>query len=487
MPKAPKTEKVKMENQRLVLLDAHAILHRAYHALPDFASSKGEATGGLYGISTMLIRIIQDLKPDYLIAAYDLPEPTYRHQAYEAYKAGRKKADPELVSQMTRSRDIFEAFNIPIYDKAGFEADDVIGTIVEEVKDISGVCVVIASGDMDTLQLVRGKDVQVFTLRKGLTDTVMYDQKKVEERFGFPPALLADYKGLRGDPSDNIIGIAGIGEKTATILIQQFGTVENIYKELEQGDEKFKKAGLTDRIIKLLREGKEEALFSKMLATIRRDAPIEFKLPSKTWTESVDLDKIETLFRDLEFRTLSARLKEVLSGGPKGGQTKSQSATYDPTDAPSSSSPTQSSLNEAFDEPIDRAELKRVTLALWVLDSNLTNPTLDDVLHFAKTKSFAKAAEIILGEIRKRKLEKVYEEIELPLIPIIERMEKRGIKINRTYLYDLSKSYHQELAKLEKKIWKEAGEEFNINSPKQLGTVLYDKLALKAKNIKKTA
>src|SRR4051812_44301470 len=154
--------KIKSEIKKLILLDAHAILHRAYHALPEFASSKGEATGGLYGLSSMLIKIIQDLKPDYLVACYDLPEPTYRHEAYEAYKAGRKKADPELVSQMDRSRDVFTAFNIPIYDKVGFEADDVIGTIAEEMKKEKGISTVIASGDMDTLQLVRDKEVQVY-------------------------------------------------------------------------------------------------------------------------------------------------------------------------------------------------------------------------------------------------------------------------------------------------------------------------------------
>ncbi len=158
----------KSDHPRLILLDAHAILHRAYHALPDFASSKGEPTGALYGISTMLIKIIQDLKPDYLVACFDLPSPTHRHEAYAEYKAGRKKTDEELVAQIIRSRDVFEAFSVPMYDKPGFEADDILGTIVEKLKN-EKIDIVIASGDMDTMQLVRDKAVQIYTLKKGIT------------------------------------------------------------------------------------------------------------------------------------------------------------------------------------------------------------------------------------------------------------------------------------------------------------------------------
>lgn len=156
------------EVKKLVLLDVHAIIHRAYHALPEFVSSKGVPTGALYGLSTMLMKIIADIKPDYIIACYDLPKPTYRHEAYKDYKAGRAKADEELVSQLKKSREIFEAFNIPIYDKEGFEADDMIGTLVEKTLKDKSLEVVIASGDMDTLQLVVDDKVRVYTLKKAL-------------------------------------------------------------------------------------------------------------------------------------------------------------------------------------------------------------------------------------------------------------------------------------------------------------------------------
>ncbi len=266
----------------LVLFDAHAIIHRAYHALPELTSTKGEPTGGLYGVSTMLMRIIKELKPDYLAACYDLPGPTFRKQIYDDYKAGRAKTDDALITQLERSRDIFTAFGIPIYDHAGFEADDVIGTIVEKLKKEKGLRIIIASGDMDTMQLIDDDRVLVYTLKKGLNDTILYDEKKVVERFGFKPALLTDYKGLRGDPSDNIIGIAGIGEKTATDLIVNFGSLEKMYQVLKKSPEKFTEVGIKARMIELLKNGEEEAMFSKTLATIRRDAPIDFELPEKS-------------------------------------------------------------------------------------------------------------------------------------------------------------------------------------------------------------
>jgi DNA polymerase-1 len=450
------------KTKRLVLLDAHAILHRAYHALPDFMSAKGEPTGALYGLTTMLIKIIDELKPDYLVACYDLPQPTYRHEAYKDYKAGRAKADDELVAQMKRSRDIFKAFDIPIYDKPGFEADDMLGTIVEKLKSDTEVDIVIASGDMDTLQLITGKKVQVYTLKKGIKDTIIYDEKAVNERYGFGPLQLPDYKGLRGDPSDNIVGIAGIGEKTATILISTFGSIENIYKELEAGhEEKFKKAGITDRIINLLKEGKEDAEFSKMLGTIRRDAPIDFNLP-KNFGESIDFDKIIALFNELDFRTLANRLRMVLGGK------------------------TEEVKKEEVEQNISKEDLTETGIALWLINSNLTNPTVDDILEFAKTKDFPEAKKIIFTELEKRGLKKVYDDIEFPIIPIIEKMDKKGVKIDVAFLNDLSKTYHTELSKLEKKIWEYAGGEFNINSPKQLGEILFDKMALTAKGLKKT-
>src|SRR3989344_1646631 len=303
----------KNDKKRLILLDSHAIIHRAYHALPEFMNSKGEPTGAIYGLATMIFKIITDLKPDYIIACFDLPKKTFRHEAYDAYKAGRAKADDALVSQLIQSRDFFKACSIPMYECEGFEADDLLGTIVEQLKTKKkDFDIIIASGDMDTLQLVDDDSVQVYTLKKGINDTILYSEKKVFERFGFSPKNLPDYKGLRGDPSDNIIGIKGIGEKTATILISKYETVENIYKAIKKDEKELKSLGITDRILTLLKEGQEEALFSKTLATIRRDAKITFEIPEKKWKEIVDKDKVAQFFRDVEFKSLQNRFLNVL-------------------------------------------------------------------------------------------------------------------------------------------------------------------------------
>jgi DNA polymerase I len=453
----------KKKKLRLVLLDAHAILHRAYHALPDLASNKGEPTGALYGLSAMLIKIVGELKPDFVVACYDLPGPTYRHEAYKDYKAKRPKADGALVAQIKRSRDIFSAFGVPIYEKAGFEADDILGTIVEKLAKDKDLEIIIASGDMDTLQLVFGERVRVYTLRKGIKDTILYDEKAVKTRFGFPPKQLPDFKGLSGDPSDNIIGIKGIGEKTATALILNFGSIEKMYGKLEKDRKSFFEAGIKERIIGLLEENEEEALFSKELATIRRDAPIDFALPKEQFIEALDLATVRTLFSELSFRKLADRVAELMG-----------------------EIPTQEEMLFEQNEVVDEMEFAKTAIALWLINSDMTSPTLEDIKEHAKERIFTKAKEKIFDELEKEKLLRVYEEIELPLLPITQDMTKRGIRIDRDYLSTLSSEYHKKLDVLEKEVHKQGGGEFNINSPKQLSEVLFDKLGLAIKNHKKT-
>jgi DNA polymerase-1 len=299
----------------LVLLDAHAVLHRAFHALPKFTSPAGEPTGALYGFTAFLLKIIRELKPDYLVACYDLPEPTFRHAAYENYKVKRPKMDDELVPQINRSRDILKVFNVPVYDSSGFEADDILGTIVEKISSQSSVVsnqikIIIASGDLDTLQLVKNDDVVVYTLSRGINEAVIYNEEKVKERFGFGPELIPDFKALKGDPSDNIIGVQGIGEKTASEIIKKFGTIENLYKILKNNRKELEKSEIKPRIIKILEENEEEAMFSKTLAEIRKDAPVEFSLEGSAWRESFDIKKAQLLLQDFGFRSLVDRLPQ---------------------------------------------------------------------------------------------------------------------------------------------------------------------------------
>jgi DNA polymerase-1 len=459
-------QKNPQKRPRLVLLDAHAIIHRAYHALPDFSTSKGEPTGGLFGVSTMLMNIIRELKPDYIAACYDLPKPTFRHEAYDEYKAGRAKADDALVSQIIRSRDIFSAFNISIYEAEGFEADDILGTIVEKLKG-DAVDIVIASGDMDTLQLVDDARVQVYTLRKGMNDTVMYDENAVRERFGFGPEYLPDFKGLSGDPSDNIPGILGIGAKTATMCITRFGSIEDMYAAVKKGGEAvLEEAGLKPKARSLILEGEDDALFSKTLATIRRDASIDFSVPKETWRESLDPYRVEALFTELEFRSLIHRFRELVG---EGGEEKKEKE------------------EEPADELYTERELKETAIALWLVRSDITNPNIDDILSYADTKRFSEAKKRIFSDMEKAGLRNVFDDIEEPLMDVIDRAEARGILLDGAYAEKLAEEYHAHLSLLEEKIWTLAGREFNVNSPKQLGEVLFDEIGLSVKGLKKTA
>lgn len=449
----------------LVLLDSHAILHRAYHALPDFSSPTGEPTGALYGVTTMLLKIIEDFKPEYIAACYDLPEPTYRHEVFDGYKAGRVKTDDSLVQQIERSRDIFKVFGIPIYEKAGFEADDMLGSIAHLTAGEKDLQVIIASGDMDTMQCVDKKRVQVFTLKKGINDTVLYDEKAVKDRFGFVPKLVPDYKGLRGDPSDNIPGIAGIGEKTATTLITTFGSLEKMYAKLDKNEKAFSEAGIKPRIVGLLKEGKEDAEFSKMLATIRTDALETFVVGETEWRERADTEGIIKLMSELGFRTVGDRVKKLFS---------------------------ITSVDEgAIAEDVSEQERQEASILLWLLESERTNASFDDIMDygrsFLQTTSWQETVAVLRDRVKKEGLENIFTDIEQPLIPVLAKMKEIGITLDVKYLEKLSKKFHEELATLEKQIYELAGREFNINSPKQLGEMLFDTLGLKPKNAKKTA
>lgn len=517
MKKTSKTGVVE-KPKTLVLLDSHAILHRGYHALPEFTTSAGRPTGALYGLSLMIISLVEKFKPDYILAAYDLPEKTNRHKLYESYKAGRRKIDDALAEQLAEAPKLFEAFNIPLYKMPGYEADDMIGTICEKLKG-SPINIIIASGDMDTMQLIDKDRVKVFTLKKGLKDTVLYNEEAVIERYGFTPQQIPDFKGLRGDPSDNIIGIAGVGEKTATTIIQNFETIERMYAVLDgkdkdvhgnKGEEAFKKAGLSDRIIGLIKDNRDEALFSKALATITTDAPVEVNLPEKRIAEDINPEAVSAYFKTLEFRTLADRVKTVFGKlnpnfvdesaskkedlemqiDPGSSKTK-KSAGEKKTKKKKGDDEVGGNEDDELEDEMERASepFKKAAIGMWLLDSNKYNPLDADILAYTKTENAKDATQSIEERIKTNDLSFVYNNIEIPLIPIVDSMEKIGVKIDIEYMKKLSKDYHADLDKIEKKIWKLAGKEFNIASPKQLGEVLFDDLKLGEgmKGLKKTS
>lgn len=285
--------------KKLVLVDGHAVFHRAYHALPPLTTSKGELVNAVFGFTSMLLRAIADIKPDYIAVAFDTAEPTFRHQEYTAYKAQRVAAPEELHEQMPRSKEVLDVLNIPVFELAGYEADDIIGTLVKQAtkNGVPNLETIVVTGDRDTLQLVR-PHVKIYTPGKSFSDVVYYDEKIVREKYGIAPNQLIDYKALAGDASDNIPGVRGIGSVGATKLVQEFGSIEQIYKNLDKIGEKTRK---------LLEENAEEAVMSKKLATIDQGAPIKLEL-EKCVLADYDKTDATNLFLDLEFRSLIGKL-----------------------------------------------------------------------------------------------------------------------------------------------------------------------------------
>ena len=299
------------KQEKFVVIDGNALVHRAFHALPPTMSTKdGEIVNAVYGFTLTLLKVLKDLKPEYLAVTFDLAGPTFRHQRYDQYKATRVKQVDELYQQFPRVKEVVRAFNIPIYEKNGYEADDVIATLVRrpEVEKIKSV---IVTGDLDTLQLV-DDNTEVLTMHKGIADTLIYDTSEVKRRFdGLTPQQMVDYKALRGDVSDNIPGVRGIGEKGAISLLKAFKTLENLYQHLDSPK-------ITDRYRQLLKEHKSEAFMSKELAQMVDNVPLKFDL-ADTKVSGYDINNVLDLFRKLEFKSLINKIpKDLARGTPKG-------------------------------------------------------------------------------------------------------------------------------------------------------------------------
>lgn len=299
--------KILKEKKRLLVIDSHSLLHRAYHALPPLTTKKGELVNAVYGFLLMLFKAISQFQPDFIVATFDFPAPTFRHQEFKEYKATRPKIPIDLSQQIPKIKKILKTLNIPIFEKEGFEADDIIGAISKlapRKQIIPEIETIILSGDLDTLQLV-DSHTKVYTPKRGIKDIILYDQNKIKERYGLSSWQLVDLKALKGDPSDNIPGIPGIGEKTAIELLQKFGTLENLYQELEKETPKTK--NIKTRIKKLLLKYKEMALLSKKLAKINKNVELEFDLKKCDWRR-YNKEKAIQIFKELEFNSLIPKL-----------------------------------------------------------------------------------------------------------------------------------------------------------------------------------
>jgi DNA polymerase-1 len=418
--------------KQLIVIDGNALLHRAFHAYPFLSTTTGEQVNAVYGFTIMLMQVLEKFKPPYIAVTFDKKGPTFRHQEFTQYKAQRKPMDEGLSSQIARTYELVHAFNIPIFAVDGYEADDLIGTLSELATDnklrtgsdlIDEVLIV--TGDRDLLQLLSDR-VKAFMPGKTFSEGSVVDVASFEAKWGFKPIQLIDFKALRGDASDNIPGVHGIGDVGATKLIQKFESLEGIYAHLNEIDEKTRHK---------LEESAEMALLSKKLATIDTHAPVQFDLAAAK-TEDFDRDKVRELFNVLEFKSLAKRIDTVANA---------LGVSPSPVSKKSIQNGAQQSL---LDHEVEQDAPK------------------EEITEKERLQQFLKdqPKEIVA--------------IDLTMVDVLERMCENGILVDREVLAILSKRFGTKLEVLTQEIYEAAGHEFNINSSKQLAEVLFDHLKL---------
>jgi len=570
-----------------VLFDGNALIHRAFHALPPFTVRRtGEMVGAVYGFALMLLRVLTELKPTHCAIAFDKKGPTFRHQLYDQYKAQRPPAPDELVNQIGRVRELVETFHIPIFELDGYEADDVLGTLSHQASQ-QEIDTIIVTGDADAMQLVSPR-VKVLYPRPGrsFSDTMLFDEAAVSQKYGVGPEHIADFKGLVGDTSDNIPGVSGIGEKTAAKLIQQFGSIEQIYTRIDEVAP-FK---LREKLV----AGEAIARQSKELATIVTQTPVTLDL-EECQASRYDRNQAVELFRELEFISLIPKLPGVEAGGvestsaqvtarsPEGdyhlvttnadldgllGRLSAvrsfafdtETTSLDAMSAELVGISIAPAPGEAYYIPVGHTildEVMQLPLAqvigrlkppledaglaklahngkydmavLAQYGVNVSNLAFDSMVAayllgekslglkalalsklgiemtliteligsgakqvpmsqvgIKRTADYACAdadmtmrlTELLDAELRRQGLWQLFADVEMPLVPVILSMERNGIALDTELLRGMSQDIGVQLTGLETEIYSLAGHEFNINSPKQLGSVLFEELQL---------
>lgn len=352
-----------MDKPKFIVVDGNSLLYRAFFAVPPLSTTEGQPTNALFGFANMLLRILTEHDPDAVLVAFDARGPTFRHEAYAEYKAHRPSTPDDLVKQIPLARELVRALGIPVLELPGYEADDCVGTMAVRARE-EGYSVVIVTGDLDELQLV-GEDISVLTTRRGVTDTVLYDAAAVQERFGIRPDQFVDLKALKGDPSDNVPGVKGIGEKTAAKLLQQFGSLESLLSRLEDVKEQ--------RVRDLLQVGREDALRSKDLCTIRTDVPCGIS-PSDCRRQRPSEDVLRELFTRLEFRSFLDRLGEILPEPPKEPPAVVREEAPAPTQV--------SDLSQVADAVEDLLACGPLSLAAWFTSQEALKSQVECIVVF---------------------------------------------------------------------------------------------------------
>ncbi|MBB6697417.1 DNA polymerase I [Clostridium algidicarnis] len=545
-----------MNMEKLLILDSNSLMNRAFYALPPLTNSEGIHTNAVFGFTSMLFKIQEEIKADYVVATFDRKAPTFRHKEYKEYKAGRKSMPPELFEQFPLIKELLSLMAIDIMEIDGFEADDLIGTLAVYAES-KGIEVYIVTGDRDALQLATD-NVKVIITKKGITEKEIYDKDRMIEDFGVTPTEFIDVKGLMGDKSDNIPGVPGIGEKTAYKLIQTYGSVESVLQNIEEIKGK--------KIKENLYEYSEQALFSKKLATIKTDVPIEMDLDSIRSKEEYDILGLKKLFFKLQFKTLIDRLPKneedkdetpfdeydvieeieglkALKNNIKGSkENKPLYMSFDIIGQELYSNIAIESIYIDFEEKdfviklsnllekdrentililkefMEDNNIKKicydaknaytsfrkigitlegiifdVKIANYIIDSSKGQQRLQELINeylgrevkgegealkAHENRLMVELYEVLKAKIEEFNMESLLYEMELPLTKVLSHMEEEGFRINRDMLDKLGEKFKLELDKVQKEIYEFSEEEFNINSPKQLGKILFEKLDL---------
>ena len=568
--------------ERLVLIDSNSLIYRAFFAVPPLTTTKGELANATFGFASILLKSIEQTSPQHLAAAFDLPVPTFRHERDATYKATRRPMPDELRPQIERVKELLGKFGIPIYSLPGYEADDVIGALARQAEK-AGVETIIVSGDLDPLQLVTPR-TKLMTTRQGFQNTVIYDEEMIRQRYGLRPEQMVDYKALKGDTTDNIPGVPGVGEKTAAKLIAENATLEGVYADLTR---------FTPRLREALETNKAQVFNSRELARIVTDLPVRLDL-QKTRRTSYDRAGVLELFRDLEFRSLVPRLPpadgnlsaptgrrgaalpdrgqlslglEAMSAvappvetalvadvdadavarelravgavsvhadvdatgrhpalvglGLAAGERAWYLATPDGVPGPIAALLRDEAIAKtAHDAKTARRALRRsgADLGGLVMDTMIASylvnasrryhgledlaaerlklevpvlavpdrkdpyrtPTLDERLARAGAGAVAAArlGEQFAVELERLGLERLYRDVELPLVDVLVEMEEAGIAVDLPYLRSLGEEFAREVARIEDEAYKAVGHDFGINSPKQLQSLLFEELRL---------
>lgn len=540
--------------KKLLILDSNSILNRAFYGVRYLSAKDGTPTNAIYGFLNILLKLIKEQEPDYICAAFDVKAPTFRHKQYEGYKAQRKPMPEGLAAQMPLAKDVLRAMGVTILEKEGYEADDIIGTVARLCEE-SEISCFIATGDKDDLQLASDKTKVILTVTKsGYNETIIYDDKAVKEKYHVTPTEFIDVKALMGDPSDNIPGVKGVGEKTAMSLIEKHHSIEYIYENIDD-------IGLKGTMLQKMKDGRKMAFMSKELATINRNTPIEFnaekcvfdgfenngelyeilkRLELNSIIKKLDLSGVdnvkenEDIFKDFSYQVGD---KNMISGDKVtvvldfDGDNISSAAVGAGNNAvvlneqddikelleDDSIAKVMFDVKEAIVKLNCRIDIKNIAddtaIAAYLVDPAKNEYTIEklaseyfgtviekpevkqlsllDDVETDRSEYLAKCAvalgvlnERIGDKIKENGQEKLYQEVELPLVTVLAHLEINGFLVDDHQLKEFADKLGEKIDALTNEIYMLAGEEFNINSPKQLGVILFEKLELKP--VKKT-